>query len=213
MQVQQLHLPPRQSTGAAAISTSQAPTRPFPPTAGPCGSGGYLCFAGLQLLLSLLVLHGLCGESWGKTERGSGSRKEKVGSDGRWGLEPGELDGVWLSPRPRVEPKSPRSGADRPRPHQQRRHRRRHLRLHVNTRRGGTGEEGVGHVRPRSRREHRRARQVRPRLRSASLVARTPPAGSVGYHDLASDPGSLQAESRRRRAPFPTNVPPRWRPG
>lgn len=48
------------------------PSQPPPPTAGPAAFGSYLRFAELQLLLSLLVLHGLCGEGWGKTEGGSG---------------------------------------------------------------------------------------------------------------------------------------------
>lgn len=86
-------------------------SQPPPPAAGPAAFGSYLRFAELQLLLSLLVLHGLCGEVWGKTERGPGA-----GRKGRFRLRwdhklrgPGSKAGPG-APRPGVEPSSALSG-------------------------------------------------------------------------------------------------------
>lgn len=78
------HLPLRQCTGAAANSASQTPSHPLLAIAShrrpSCLGLSYLGFAGFQLLLSLLVLHGLCKEGRGK--QGLRGGWGKVGFDG-----------------------------------------------------------------------------------------------------------------------------------
>lgn len=146
------HLPLRQCTGAAANSASQTPSHPLLAIAShrrpSCLGLSYLGFAGFQLLLSLLVLHGLCKEGRGKqgVEGWSGKGRFRRRWDSK--LRSPESPARPALPRPKWK-QSRRSLADSPQPHGKRRHRRRrrHLRLHVNTRRGGRG----WNVCPRSR--------------------------------------------------------------
>lgn len=194
-------LAPRQRTAAAPSPLARppaAPSQPPPPTAGPAASRRYLRFASLQLLLSFLVLHGLCGEGWGKTEKGS-RQEGKVGSDGSAtasSAAPG-AGPARRSPRPEWN-QSPRSLADRPPPHGQGRHRRRHLRLHVNTRQGGSGAEG-------GRTSVRAAAASGPR-RAGAPAAPPRPRQPRSRRAAGRDPAGTwlpRAKSWRGRAPSP----------
>lgn len=72
--------------GSAPGCGRRSPGPPLPsshrPHRGPAACGSHLRFAQLQLLLSLLVLHGLCGEGWGQAERGRGRRERSVQAEG-----------------------------------------------------------------------------------------------------------------------------------
>lgn len=132
----------------AEASASQDPCQPSPATASQRRPGGlrlsHLGFASLQLLLSLFVLHSFCGEGWGEHRQGVGDGKARSVPTGVGPQAPRRRaqGRAGRSPLPERN-QAARSLADRPQPHGPRRHHRRHLRLHVNTRRNGRGEHVV----------------------------------------------------------------------
>lgn len=115
---------PSPGPGPAARPLPQPPPRVTASRRGPWPPRSYLRLAGCQLPLPLLVLHGVCRVGWDAVERKDLFRKRRTelrGHPGHAGRSP-----------------ATRAGLHGPRGH------RRHLRLHVNTRRpaGRSGRAG-----------------------------------------------------------------------
>lgn len=181
------HTNPDRSRSPAARPLPQPPPRVTASRRGPRPLRSYLRLARCQLPLPLLVLHGVCRVGRDAAERKDLFRKRRTelrGHSGRAGRSP-----------------AARAGLHGPRGH------RRHLRLHVNTRRpagrGGAERAGGRSAQPRAWPAGACARPARPgrgAQRRAARQPRLPGSGAANTPHCVSrfrSDGGLITGSRR----------------